>query len=187
MSKYHLNVTEAISEDSVFQWSKLFYHPSTVGHPSNQTSMSSSPTWSSVSTAAQLGRSIKIGGSQSNLRNQRKAALKTPWRSQWMAKNHLGKAQSQMWGKKWGVDDSPLWLHRAPSLPKWLSWLSEKVMKSVPFPSSAPAGHHPLRRPPRSSESFPCSTLSSSDCQKNSFHFIPQQIKNANLYSDQTA
>ena len=52
------------------------------GHPSNQTSMSSSDTWSSVSTAAQLGRSIKIGGSQSNLRNQRNAALKTPWRSQ---------------------------------------------------------------------------------------------------------
>ena len=76
ISEYQLNMTEAISEDSVFNDPN---YP--IIHqlwPSNQTSMSSSRTWSSVSTAAQLGRSIKIGGSQSNLRNQRKAALKTP-------------------------------------------------------------------------------------------------------------
>ena len=75
-----------------------------------------------------------------------------------------------------------LWLHRTPSLSKRLRWPSEKMRKSVPFPSSAPEGRHPLWTPPRSSESFPYSTLSSSDCQKNSFHFIPQQIKNTNLY-----
>ena len=92
---------------SRFRVSMIETIPSSInfGHPSNQTSMSASRTWSSVSTATQLGRSIKTGGSHSNLRNQRNAALKTPL--QWMAKNHLGKAQSQMWGKKGRVDDSP--------------------------------------------------------------------------------
>ena len=93
-----------ISEDCTLQWSKVFYLSSTLAthptiQPSNQTSMSSSQARSSVSTAAQLGRSIKVGGSQSNLCNQRNAALKTTWHSQWVAKNHLGKAQSQVWGK----------------------------------------------------------------------------------------
>ena len=110
--EYQLKVAEAISEDCTFQWSKVFYLSSTLAlhptiQPSNQTSMSSSQARSSVWTAAQLGRSIKVGGSQSNLRNQRNAALKTPWRSQGVAKNHLGKAQSQMWGKKWRADDLP--------------------------------------------------------------------------------
>ena len=100
------------------------------GHPFNQTLTSSSPTWSSVSTAAQVGRWIKIGGSQSNLRNQRNSAQKTPeWRFQWEMTN------------LWFVP----WLLQTPSLSKWLS---EKAMKRVTLPSSAPVSCHRLWRPP---------------------------------------
>ena len=109
------------------------------GHPSNQTSISSSPTRSSVSTAAQLGRSITTGGSQSNLCN---AAVKTPWRSQLVAQNYLGKSQSQMWGEKNDklmISWLALWLHQTPSLSMWLSEGDEKCAPSVlsPFSSSS--------------------------------------------------
>ena len=98
------------------------------GHRSNQTSISSSRTWSSVSTAAQLGRSIKVGGSQSNLHNQRNAALKTPWRSQGVAKIISERQKMTSW---WFA----LWLHQTASLSKWLSEGDEKCAPSVLSPS----------------------------------------------------
>ena len=138
--------------------------------PSNQTSMSSSQALSSVSTAAQLGRSIKVGGSQSNLCNQRNADLKTPWRSQWVAKNHLGKAQSQVWGKN---DELMICSLTSPNsitfeVSTWRWW---KVC------TSAPVGPHQLWTPPRSNESFPHSTLSSSDCDKTHSISFPNKPK----------
>ena len=56
-----------------------------------------------------------------------------------------------------------LWLHQTASVSKRLSEGDEKVCTP---PSSARVGRHQLWTPPRSSESFPHSTLSSTDCDK---------------------
>ena len=67
-----------------------------------------------------------------------------------------------------------LWLHQTASLSKCLSESDEKVCTP---PSSARVGRHQLWTPPRSSESFPHSTLSSSDSDKTHSMSFPNKPK----------